>query len=164
MIFVADCTMSNMEKGVTREAIMGLSTGKLAKAAGVNIETLRYYENRGLIPEPPRRASGYRHYPEESVERLRFIKGAQELGFTLTEIKELLTLRVDATASKGDVRQRAQKKVTQIEEKIQALEQMRSALTHLIEQCNGKGPTSDCPILEAMEIHQFGDSNVEGKK
>ena len=143
---------------------MGLSTGKLAKAAGVNIETLRYYENRGLIPEPPRRASGYRHYPEESVERLRFIKGAQELGFTLTEIKELLTLRVDATASKGDVRQRAQEKVVQIEEKIQALEQMRNALAHLIQQCIGEGPTSDCPILEAMELHQFKDIDFEGSK
>ena len=133
----------------------GLTTGKLARAADVNVETLRYYERRGLLPDPPRRDSGYRQYPPESVERLRFIKGAQELGFTLEEIKELLTLRVDESATKADVRQRSQAKVKQIEGKIQALQTMREALTDLIDQCSGEGPTSDCPILEAMETHQF---------
>ena len=134
---------------------MELSTGKLAKAADVNVETLRYYEKRGLLPEPPRRDSGYRRYPQESVERLRFIKGAQELGFTLTEIKELLTLRVDENATKGDVRRRAEQKVLQINDKIDALRKMQEALTHLIHECSGEGPTSDCPILEAMETRQF---------
>lgn len=133
----------------------GLSTGKLAKAADVNVETLRYYENRGLLPEPPRRSSGYRQYPPESVARLRFIKGAQELGFTLEEIKELLSLRVDEAATKGDVRVRAEQKVRQIEHKIIALQKMHDALTHLIHECSGEGSASDCPILEAMETHQF---------
>ncbi|MBV7328542.1 MerR family DNA-binding protein [Chloroflexi bacterium TSY] len=133
----------------------GLRSGQLAKAADVNVETLRYYERRGLLPEPPRRESGYRIYPEDSVSRLRFIKGAQELGFTLEEIQELLALRVDENASKIDVRQHAQDKVAQIDAKIAALQQMRNALVHLIDQCHGDGPTSDCPILEAMELHTF---------
>ncbi|MBX3014471.1 MAG: MerR family DNA-binding protein [Caldilineaceae bacterium] len=133
----------------------GLTRGKLAQAVEVNSETLRYYEQRGLLPTPPRRASGYRVYPPESVERLRFIKGAQELGFTLEEIKELLALRVDEHASKGDIRQRTEQKVQQIERKIQALEQMRDALTALVQQCSGEGPLSDCPILEAMANQAF---------
>ena len=133
----------------------GLRSGQLAKAADVNVETLRYYERRGLLPEPPRRASGYRIYPVDSVSRLRFIKGAQQIGFTLEEIQELLALRVNEEASKTDIRERAQDKVTQIDAKIVALQQMQKALAHLIDQCHGNGPTSDCPILEAMELHTY---------
>ncbi|MCB9139165.1 MAG: MerR family transcriptional regulator [Caldilineaceae bacterium] len=135
--------------------MQSLTRGKLAKIAGVNSETLRYYEQRGLLPDPPRGESGYRLYPQESVDRLRFIKGAQELGFTLDEVKELLFLRVNEDADKGDVRLRAQRKVAQIEQKIQALQCMRDALAQLIHECSGEGPTSDCPILEAMENHTF---------
>jgi len=131
----------------------GLHSGQLAKTANVNVETLRYYERRGLLPEPPRRESGYRVYPMESVSRVRFIKGAQNLGFTLEEIEELLALRINEKASKTEVRERAQNKVTQIDAKIAALQQMRNALSHLIDQCHGDGPTSECPILEAMELH-----------
>ena len=130
--------------------MQGLKSGQLAKAVGVNVETLRYYERRGMIPIPPRQDSGYRLYPPNSVERLHFIKGAQELGFTLDEIKELLALRVDEHAHSGQIRERAQAKVAQIDEKIAALEQMRNALSHLINQCRGEGPTSECPILEAF--------------
>lgn len=130
-----------------------LRSGQLAKAANVNVETLRFYERRGLIPEPPREQSGYRLYPVESISRLRFIKGAQELGFTLGEIQDLLTLRVDETASKADVRKRSNEKIKQIEEKISTLELMRNALRHLVDKCHGDGPTSDCPILEAMESY-----------
>ena len=135
--------------------MQGLTTGKLARAVDVNVETLRYYERRGLLPEPPRRESGYRAYPPESVDRLRFIKGAQALGFTLEEIQDLLDLRVDENASSGEVRRRSQDKVAQIDEKIRALQEMRDALSHLIEQCSGEGPMSDCPILEAMEMQTF---------
>jgi Hg(II)-responsive transcriptional regulator len=127
-----------------------LTTGKLAKATGVNNETLRYYERRGLLPEPPRRASGYRMYPAESVERLQFIKGAQTLGFTLEEIRELLDLRVSEHAGQADVRERAIAKVANIDAKLDALQQMRTALLHLIDLCDGDGPTSDCPILDAL--------------
>lgn len=135
--------------------LIGLKSGQLATAAGINVETLRYYEQRNLIPEPPRRESGYRIYPESSVERIRFIKSAQELGFTLEEIKELLALRVDESATKSDVRTHAEEKVAHIDAKIAALTQMRTALTHMIDQCHGDGPTSDCPILEAIELHEF---------
>jgi MerR family mercuric resistance operon transcriptional regulator len=139
-------------------SLQGLSAGKLAEAAMVNVETLRYYERRGLLPEPPRKESGYRMYPGSAVDRLRFIKGAQTLGFTLEEIHELLNLRVDEHAGRADVRRRAQEKVTDIERKIIALEAMRRALHELIEQCHGDGPTSDCPILEAMSHAGPGSS------
>lgn len=137
-------------------ALQGLSAGKLAKAAVVNVETLRYYERRGLLPEPPRKESGYRVYPETAVERLRFIKGAQVLGFTLDEIHDLLNLRVDEQAHRTDVRQRAQEKVIDIDRKIKALEAMKEALNDLIEQCHGDGPIADCPILEAMPHASLG--------
>ena len=128
----------------------GLTAGKLAKAANVNVETLRYYEKRGLLPEPPRRDSGYRIYPEAEIERIRFIKGAQALGFTLDEIRELLEMRIDTQANRADVRERATRKVVSIREKIRALEAMEEALNHLIHQCHGDGSTAECPILEAI--------------
>lgn len=136
--------------------LQGLTAGKLAEAAVVNVETLRYYEKRGLLPKPPRKESGYRVYPETAVERLRFIKGAQVLGFTLEEIRELLNLRVDEHAHRMEVRQRAQEKVENIELKIKALEAMRDALRDLIEQCHGDGPIAECPILEAMPLASLG--------
>ncbi|MFT5193762.1 MAG: MerR family copper efflux transcriptional regulator [Cellvibrionaceae bacterium] len=129
---------------------LGLSAGKLAKAADVNIETLRYYEKRGLLPEPPRKESGYRIYPQADVDRLKFIKGAQTLGFTLSEIQELLEMRIDTHANRADVRKQATQKVSSIREKIEALEAMEQALNHLIDQCHGDGSTADCPILEAI--------------
>ncbi len=132
-----------------------LTRGKLAKAANVNVETLRYYEKRGLLPAPPRGESGYRLYPAESIDRVSFIKGAQELGFTLEEIKDLLELRVAPHSDKGDVKKSALDKVAEIDEKIRALTNMRNALTSLAEQCSGHGELGDCPILEAMETHKF---------
>ncbi len=128
-----------------------LTIGKLAKKANVNIETVRYYERRGLILEPPRRDSGYREYPLEAVARIQFIKRAQELGFSLKEISELLFLRVDPNTSCGDVKKRAEDKIIDIEEKIRTLQRMRDALNKLAMSCKGSGPTSECPILEAFE-------------
>lgn len=130
--------------------LQGLSSGKLAKAADINVETLRYYEKRGLLPEPPRKKSGYRVYPETAVDRLNFIKGAQALGFTLAEIHDLLNLRVDEQATTHDVRLRAEEKLSEIDRKIMALQTMRTALHHLVEQCHGDGPTAECPILDAL--------------
>ena len=127
-----------------------ITRGKLARRAGVNIETIRYYEQRGLIPEPPRTTSGYRQYTEDYVERIRFIKRAQELGFTLKEIKELLSLRVDPETDRDEVKQRAATKIVTIEEKISDLERMKHRLKLLVTSCSGRGPTSECPILEAM--------------
>lgn len=129
----------------------GLTIGQIAKAASVNVETVRYYERRGLIPAPPRRSSGYRQYPARTVARIRFIKRAQELGFSLREIAGLLALRVDPETTCADVRSRAEAKIGEIEEKIRDLRRMRKALDRLASTCRGKGPTSECPILEELE-------------
>jgi MerR family mercuric resistance operon transcriptional regulator len=134
-----------------------LTIGQLATRAGVNVETIRYYERRGLIPDPPRRESGYRQYSEDTVARIRFIKRAQELGFSLKETQELLTLRVDPDTTCGDVRKRTEEKIIDITEKIESLRTMKSALTKLKDQCRGKGPTSECPILEALESQEEGN-------
>ncbi|MCC6167806.1 MAG: heavy metal-responsive transcriptional regulator, partial [Caldilineaceae bacterium] len=113
----------------------GLTIGRLARAASVNVETIRYYERRGLLPEPPRRDSGYRQYPPDSVARLRFIKRAQDLGFSLKEIAELLDLRVNTETACGEVMQRVETKVAEIEQKLATLERMRQILTNLLVHC-----------------------------
>jgi MerR family mercuric resistance operon transcriptional regulator len=133
-----------------------LPIGRLAKKAQVNIETVRYYERRGLLPEPPRRQSGYRQYSENDVSRLLFIKRAQTLGFTLKEISELLNLRVDPDTTCGDVKKRAEAKIADIEEKILALRKMKKALAKLASTCRGRGPTSECPILEMLSSKDMG--------
>ena len=127
-----------------------MTRGKVALRTDVNVETVRYYEQRGLIPKPSRTASGYRQYTEDYVERIRFIKRAQELGFTLKEIKELLSLRVDPETDRDEVKQRAATKIVTIEEKISDLERMKHRLKLLVTSCSGRGPTSECSILEAM--------------
>lgn len=128
----------------------GLTIGDVAKQADVHVETLRYYERRGLMTRPPRSMSNYRLYPEDAVRRLRFIKHAQTLGFSLKEIKELLSLRAAPKARCADVRQRAEAKMEDIEEKIRALQAMKQALTKLVAECAGRGPITDCPILDAL--------------
>ena len=128
-----------------------LTTGQLAQKAHVNVETIRYYERRRLLPEPPRRESGYRQYSQEDVTRIRFIRRAQELGFSLTEISELLDLRVNTTHTCQDVKRRTEIKIIDIEQKIDTLQQMKQALVKLAAICQGgESPTTECPILEAM--------------
>jgi len=128
-----------------------LTIGKVARLAEVGVETIRFYERKGLIDEPPRKRSGYRQYPEDTVQRLRFIRRAKELGFTLKEIKELLTLRIEPETTCEDIRRRAEAKMEDIEEKILTLTRMKEALVKLTHSCDGRGPASECPILEAME-------------
>ena len=127
-----------------------LTTSQLANSAGVNVETLRYYERRGLLPEPPRRASGYRQYSQDDVARLQFIKRAKELGFTLQEVQELLNLRVDPDTPCAMVKRRADLKIIDIEAKLQSLKRIKKALNKLAATCSGRGPVGDCPILEAL--------------
>jgi Hg(II)-responsive transcriptional regulator len=127
-----------------------LRTGELARLAGVKIDTLRFYERQGLLPVPPRRASGYREYPPGAVELVRFIQRAQELGFTLREIKELLTLREVPQATCGDVVVLARRKVEEIDAKIGDLRAMRGALTKLLGGCTGSAPIAQCPIIESL--------------
>jgi MerR family mercuric resistance operon transcriptional regulator len=135
-----------------------LTIGKVAKQSKVNIETVRYYERRGLIPEPHRRESGYRQYPYDTVTRIKFIKRAQELGFSLREISELLSLRVDPDTTCSDVKMRADAKIADIEQRIETLKRMKKVLVKLSAICKGgMMPTSECPILEAMES---GQSNI----
>ena len=129
----------------------GLKTGDVAKKGGVNLETIRYYERRGLLPRPPRTPAGYRTFGTDAVRRLRFIKRAQELGFSLKEVKELLALRVDARTSCADVRKRAEAKIADIDQKLRALRAMKRALVRLTAACVGRGPVSACPILESLD-------------
>jgi len=137
---------------VTREMTMeSFKVGEVAKQAGVNLQTVHYYERRGLLPRPPRTASNYRAYPADAVLRVRFIKRAQELGFTLKEIQELLSLRAAPRARCADVRARAETKLRNIDEKVRTLQAMRRALVHLVGECSGSGPVTDCPILEALD-------------
>jgi len=125
--------------------------GKVASLAGVGVETIRFYERIGLIGEPPRRPSGYRQYPGEVVSRIRFIRRAKGLGFTLKEIGELLSLRVESGSTCEEVRARVEAKIADIEEKIRTLERMREALVKLIAACSAKAQATECPILEALE-------------
>jgi MerR family transcriptional regulator, copper efflux regulator len=130
-----------------------LSIGQLAQRSQVNVETVRYYERRGLIPHPPRRKSGYRIFSPDAIERIRFIKHAQAVGFTLKEIAELLSLRVDPDTTCGDIKKRTETKIDEVQLKIQALQRMKKALIQLKAACRGRGPSSDCPILEILEAN-----------
>ena len=129
----------------------GLSIGKVARGAGVPIDTVRYYEREGLLEKPMRTSSGYRQYPPDAVARLRFIRQAKELGFTLSEIRELLALKVAPGKSCADVRARAESKIADIEQRVAQLNRMKRGLAKLAAACSGRGPTSACPILDAME-------------
>ncbi len=128
-----------------------MTIGKLARRAGVGVETVRFYEREGLIARPPGGRPGYRQYPEETVRRILFIRRAKKLGFSLREIRELLALRIDSAATCEDVRRRAEAKIADIEEKIVTLGGMKKALKNLAAACSGEGPVSECPILEALE-------------
>ena len=127
-----------------------------ADQAGVNVQTLRYYERRGLLPKAPRRASGYREFPDEAVRVVRFIKRAQDLGFSLDEVEELLRLRKSRVRSRRHIRNVAQRRIRQIEDKIAELENMRGALRTLVHACH-KGDTLECPIIEALETDGHHD-------
>lgn len=131
-----------------------LSIGKVARSAGVGVETIRFYEKQGLIADPPRRASGYRQYSRDTVVRIRFIKRAKELGFSLNEIKDLLSLRLDPAATCDDVRKRAETKIAHIKDKIRALQSMQKALEALTSACAGTGSSTECPILAALDAEE----------
>ncbi len=133
-----------------------LRTGEVAARSGVNVETLRYYERRGILANPGRRRSGYREYPPDTVRLVRFVKKAQGLGFTLAEVQELLRLRSDRTASCSDVRAAAVAKIADIDAKLRSLAAMRSALDALVASCKRGRSTRECPILEALEHDDAG--------
>lgn len=125
--------------------------GLLAKAANVGVETVRFYERKGLLQTPERNDSGYRQYDRFDVDRLKFIRRAQQVGFTLKEIEDLLGLRDDPDARRADVRERASNKITDINAKVRDLLAMRKTLTNLLNSCEGDGPASACPIITALQ-------------
>jgi Hg(II)-responsive transcriptional regulator len=127
------------------------SIGQVARLSGVGVETIRFYEREGLLEEPARRASGYRQYAEEAVKQIRFMKRAQQLGFSLKEIRELLMLRVDAETSCEQVKERAAAKLTEVEQKMAELQRMRQALLQVASLCAEEGPRSRCPLLDALD-------------
>lgn len=129
---------------------MNLTVSKLAQAAGVGVETIRFYQKRGLVAEPQRRGSGYRVYDEDAVNRIRFIKNAQSLGFTLNEISELLRLEQDTRSQCADLQERADDKIMLIENKIAELNRMRDELLRLSNSCVSNRPLSDCRLMSCL--------------
>ncbi len=129
---------------------MQMTIGKVAERAGVGVETVRFYERKGLIDRPRRRESSFRQYTTDAVRRIRFIKRAQEVGFTLNEIAELLDLRLEPGCTCGDVKHRAEQKVVEIEQKVRDLRRMKRSLNELIWACSGKGNVDGCPILNSL--------------
>jgi Hg(II)-responsive transcriptional regulator len=132
---------------------MGLTISQVAAAADVNPQTIRYYERRGLFAAPQRTASGYRQYTDEAVSRLRFIKHAQDLGFSLKEIQELLGLRVQSPSTCERVSRRTRQKIELVEQRIRDLQRIKRTLERLAAACAARRPTDDCPILAALEKH-----------
>ena len=125
-----------------------IGIGALARRAGVGIDTVRYYERSGLLKPKTRLASGYRRYSDLEVARLRFIRRAQTLGFSLKEVRELLTL--SAARDVARVKRSAQAKLADVERRIAELERVRAGLSILIAACPGHGRAADCPILQAL--------------
>ncbi len=137
---------------------------EVAKAAGVGVETVRFYERKGLVVQPKRPvlSGGFRSYSTETIERIRFIRQAQEIGFSLREIKKLLSLRVDPDADCGEVRTRARTKLDEVNRKIGRLKEMKFALEALIEACPGRGVAlGECSILEALTRSVLAESEVD---
>lgn len=124
--------------------------GTVARKCGVSIDTIRYYEREGLLPPPRRRPSGYREYGDGAVKRLRFIRHAKELGFSLEDIRELLSLSIDREQGVKGVKQRAQTRLAMVEERLAQLRRVRRGLKQLIVNCPGHGPLDECPILRAL--------------
>ena len=129
---------------------MSLTIGKLASAAGVNAQTIRYYERSGLFPAANRSRSGYRQFGPDELRRLLFIRRAQGVGFSLAEIRELLALRIHDPRSCSDVARRVDAKVDATEQKIRELQRLLKSLTRLRASCAARERTADCPLLEAL--------------
>lgn len=143
--------------GTGAASTTALTIGQLATAAHVNIETIRYYERRQLLPEPPRTRAGYRQYDGEAVRRVRFIKRAQDLGFTLKEIEELLALRVRHGAACDEVGEQVRLKIIRVKEMMAELARVRTVLTELGGACRDRRPTEECPILEVLDHDELTD-------
>jgi MerR family transcriptional regulator, mercuric resistance operon regulatory protein len=135
-------------------------TSEVAAQAQVNSQTLRYYERRGLLPEPRRTASGYRSYPTDAVRVVRFVKRAQQLGFTLNDIEELLHLAGGGPASCEAAKSMARTRIADLDRRIDELTGMREALTRLIDTCDQPRRERECPILEDIETAAAAKASV----
>ncbi len=138
----------------------GLRSSELARQGGINLESIRFYEKQGLLAKPPRTASGYRVFSPDAVGRVRFIKRAQGLGFTLREIQQLLTLRDHPDTACGEVRRQAETKIADITEKLKSLRAMKRELTRLANDCAGTSRPHACPILNNLD----GKAKPKGMK
>ena len=128
-----------------------LTISVVARRARVPLDTIRYYERRGLLPAPPRSPGGYRQYSPDAVRRVTFIKRAQALGFTLEEIAELLALQTTSGSACGAVEGRARAAISRIEAKLDELTRMRDAISRLATACRGDHPADQCPMLSALD-------------
>ena len=138
------------------DEVVPMKIGEVAKAAGIGVDAVRFYEREELIPVPQRRPSGYRDYPPDVVLSLRFIRRAKELGFSLKEIRELLALDQDERATSAEVKAVAERKLGDLEERIRALQRIRRALKRAVGGCPGQGPTSGCSILRSLADDKRG--------
>lgn len=127
-----------------------MKIGELAQRSQVAIDTVRYYERQGLLPEPPRQASGYRSYGSDDVMRLRFVRRAKTLGFTLQEIRELLELSAHRNDDMASLKAAASAKLASINNKINEMQRIRDGLHELVASCPGHGALDQCPILNAL--------------
>ncbi len=142
-----------------RQPVEKLTISRLARLGGVNLETIRYYERQGLLAKPPRTAAGYRVFPSETARRLRFIKRTQELGFSLREIRDLLSLRMRPGTGRAQILARAHAKITDVDQKIRSLQAIKKTLRSLTDRCDGCGPVAACPILESLD-HEDADAEA----
>lgn len=138
-----------------------MKIGQAARQAGVNVQSLRYYERRGLVPPPERLDSGYRLYTPEEVRKVKFIKNAQKLGFALKEVEDLLELRVSRRAQCGRVQRKAGARLRDVESKIEKLKILRRVLKDLVRTCKRRGTTDHCPILRSLEDGNGGGNGKE---
>lgn len=138
---------------------MNMTIGQVARKTGLGIETIRFYERKGLIDEPARKESGYRQYNIDVVSRLVFIQQAKMLGFSLAEINELLSLKLKADGSSREIKKIAEKKLADIEDRIRKLKRIQNTLRKLVNECPGQGTVDSCPILEA-----FASAKITSKK
>lgn len=137
-----------------------LSIGQIAKATGVSVEAIRFYEKRGLIATPQRTSAGYRQYPPETIKRVRFILHAKDAGFTLAEIADLLALRQSSSDSCAKIKQRAQAKLDDVDSRLNDLHLVRGALSNLIAKCDGMEQMGECPIIETLELDDEGRTDL----
>ena len=124
--------------------------GHLADKAGVAVDTVRYYEREGLLPEPARRPSGYRDYGDEELQQLRFVRRCKALGFTLEETRQLLRLNVDPEADRAEVRALTERRLADVDAKLRELQLLRDSLAELATSCSGHGTLDACPIIHRV--------------